>query len=166
MHRLRGVAQQRQIAMGGGAADQIQHAGLLQAPEARQQVAVAGAEMAGRGLELRFEIRGRLGQRRTCIGQQLAALVQPGQEAPIQFGVAQERQEGGRESEGEPGLGGWIGRRRLKHRKQRQITLLKGLEIPVLLQRTGFSGSDVGQVGVENQGQIAGGHGAPAVQGV
>ena len=162
MHRLRCVAQEGQVAVGGGTADQIKHAGLLKGPETGQQVAAAGAELVGCGLKLAREIGGGSSEVGICFGQQLAALLKPGQETPVQLGVAQQRQQRGGEPESEPGLRGRVGGGVLQHLHQGQVALLQGLEVPVFLKGAGLPGADVGKMGVENQGQIAGGHGSSA----
>ena len=98
-----------------------------------------------------------------CLSQQGPALGQPGGEAAVQLPVAEERQQGGRESEGEPRPLLRIGGRRLQYGQQGEVALLQRLEVPVLLQRAGLARAHVGEVGMQDQGQIASGHGAPSL---
>ena len=102
------------------------------------------------------------------LGQKLLPLLQPGQEAPIELPIAQQGEEGWGKAQGESGPLVAVSRRRFQHRQQGQIALLKGLEVPVFFERTGFAAAHVGQVRVQHdrevsQGQIACGHGHPAL---
>lgn len=89
-YRLGGVAQQRQVAVGGGAGEQIEHALALQTPETRQQVALAGAPLADAALQLRRQGAGGP----VVLGggplEQLQAPFQPGGEALAQVGGRQQ----------------------------------------------------------------------------
>ena len=162
MDRLGGVPQQRQVAVGGGAGDQIQHPRLLQAAEAGQKVAAAAEELLRHTGQLGLQGRSGVLEGRGGLDQELAALLQPGQEAAVQGPVAQQAEQGGGEAEGEARLAGRIEGSRLEHLHQGEVALLQRLEVPVLLKGAGLSRTDVGKMGVENQGQIACGHGSHA----
>jgi hypothetical protein len=149
--------------VGGSAGDQVEHPLLLQAAEPGQQVAFTGAPLLLNPLQLLRQGGGGNGQSAGGLGQQHQSLVQPGQETPVEAGIAQQRQQGGREPEGEARPLPGVRRCGLEHRQQRQITLLQRLEIPIFLKRTRFSRAHVGKMCVENQGQIPCGHGRPAV---
>ena len=153
-HGLGPVPQQGQIAVGGGAGEQVEHPLLLQAPEAGHQVAAPGPPTRLGVTELAGQIVP--GQ---AIGgwgplEQLQPQGQPGAEALGQQGTAQQREQGGREPQAQPGPLAGVGRRRLEGVEQGQVTLEQGLEIPVLLQGARLAGMDIGQVGMEHQGQV------------
>ena len=86
--------------------------------------------------------------------QQGAPAGEPGQEARRELGIAQQREQGGREAEGEPGRLGRISAGGLQDIEQGDVALEQGLEVPVLLQRPLNVGTDVGKMGVEDQGQL------------
>ena len=140
--------------MGGGAGEQVEHPLLLQAPEAGHQVATAGPP-ARLGLgQLAGQIATGQGVGGGGLIEQVQPHGQPGAEALGQQGTTQQREQGGRKSQAQPGPLAGIGRRRLKGVEQGQITLEQGLEIPVLLQGARLAGMDIGQVGMEHQGQV------------
>lgn len=56
---------------------------------------------------------------------------------------------------------GTVGGAGFEHLQQGQVAFQQGLEVPVLLQGAGLTGAHVGEMGVEDQGQIACGHGHP-----
>ena len=149
--------------MGGAAGDQVEHALLLQAPEARDQGPLDLNPLLHHRIELAGQVGGCLAELLRRLLQQLLALCDPGQEARVEGAVGQQRQQGGREAEGEPGVLAPVGRGGLEHGQQRQVALLQRLEIPVLLQRSGLARAHVGQMRVEDEGQIACGHDLPAV---
>ena len=141
--------------MGGGAGEQVQHPLLLQAPKAGHQVAAAGPP-ARLGLG---QLAGQIAAGQGVAGrgpiEQLQPHGQPGAKALGQPGTAQQGEQGGREPQAQPGPLAWVGRRRLKGVEQGQITLEQGLEVPVFFQGAGLAGMDIGQVGMEHQGQVA-----------
>jgi len=68
-------------------------------------------------------------------GQQVQTCIEPAREALDQVGVAEERQQGWRQPDGDPrGLCG-IASSRLKHLKQWEVALQQGLEEPIFLKR-------------------------------
>jgi len=128
------VAQQGQVAVGGSAGDQIQHPEVLQPGKPGDQAAIKGtpllqgvAQLCGQGQ------RGRLLVGRG-VGQELQAALEPGHKAMVQGRVAEQRQQGGRQPQGQVRGLGRIGGGRFEHRQQGQIALLQGLEVPVFLQ--------------------------------
>ena len=153
-HRLGPVPQQGQIAVGGGAGEQVEHPLLLQAPEAGHQVGAAGPPVR-QGLG---QLAGQIGPGQATAGwgpiEQLQPHRQPGAETLGQQGITQQREQGGREPQAQPGPLAGLGRRRLRGVKQGQVRLEQGLEVPVLLQGAGLPGVHIGKVGMQHQGQV------------
>ena len=158
LNRFGRLAQQRQIPVGGGAGEQVEHAGLLEQAEAKQQVSGPGGptsarvfQLFGQGLRSRRMLRLLLGRRNP--GQQGEPLLQPGRKLMVQINVAQQRQQGGGEAEAEPWPLVWIDLAALQQAQQGQIALQQGLKVPVLLQGPWLAAADVGEMGMEDEGQ-------------
>ena len=133
-HRLRGIPQQGQIAMGRGTGEQIQHTVFLQATEAGQQIALAGPPLLQHPGQLVGQVTDRFSRFRWGQREQVESLIDPGQEAAVQAPITQQRQQGGREPQGEPGGLEGVSGGPFQDVKQGQVTLLQRLEVPVFLQ--------------------------------
>ena len=105
LHRLGWIAQQRQVAMGGTAGDQIKDTGLQQLLEAAQHLAL----MAPKAIELALEMGVQFGRCsllfRGAALQKQTALLDPWFKALLQHRIAEQREQCGGEAHGEPGAG-------------------------------------------------------------
>ena len=128
---------------------------LLQPAKAAQQPAAALPELLADLHQALLQIQRGAGQLGRGVSDQRQPLLQPGHETSIQVAITQQRQQGGRQPQGELGPLAWIGSRRLQHLQQRQIALLQGLEVPVLLKGALFPRPHIGEMGVKHEGQIA-----------
>lgn len=157
-HGFGAVAQQRQVAVGGGAGEQVEHSVLLQLPEAVQQLAAALDPALAGALQGLGQGGGSAAVAGWGLLQQQLALGEPVGEACAQHGIADQAQQGWREPEAEAGPLGRIIPAVFQHLQQRQIALQQGLEVPVFLQRAGLAVPDEGEMGMKDQGQGACGH--------
>ena len=157
LHRSAGIPQQRQVAVGGTAGQQVENALALQLNEVLEHIAPAAAE----GLALPLQVLAEVGGSRLLIGtaalQQFNALLQPGFVALLQHRIHQQRQQGGREAHRQPWLRALL-QRALQHFDEGEIALGEGLEKPVFLQRTWVAATDVRQMAVKHKCQRAGDH--------
>ena len=105
MHRLGRIAQQRQVAVGGTAGDQVKDTGLQQLLEAAQHLAL----MAPKAIELALEMGVQFGRCalffRGAALQKQTALLDPWFKALLQHRIAEQREQGGGEAHGEPWSG-------------------------------------------------------------
>ena len=148
--------------MGGAAGDQIEDAVLLQAAEAAQQPATAVEKLPADLHQAHLQFEGGNGQLGRGVRDQRQPLLEPGHKARIQAPIAQQRQQGGREAHGQAGPLARVGGSRLEHLQQRQVALLQGLKVPVLLEGARLPGAHIGKVGMEYEGQIACRHSLPS----
>lgn len=161
-HGFGRVAQEGEIAVGGGTGDQIEHPRLLQQAKACQQLAAASLPIAGHRLQFLRQSGSGVEEFAGGLGQELKPHLQPGEEPPIQGFVTQEGEKGWREAKGEARPLGWIGLGGLQGAQKGDVALLKRLEIPILFEGPWLPRADVRKMGVEHQGQSTCGHGDPA----
>ena len=136
---FRMLAQQRQIAVGGAAREQIDDIPSLQSREAADQVTTAGVPGSLMPLDRRGQVVGGVTKLRCGLHQQRKTLFQPAWKPLSEIGVIQQGEQGRRQPDGDLGLACRIGVRLFQGLQQRQIALEQCLEEPVLLKRSRLS---------------------------
>ena len=136
---FRMLAQQRQIAVGGAAGEQIDDIPSLQCREAADQVTTAGVPGSLMPFDCRGKMVGGVAKLRCGLHQQFETLFQPAWEPLPEIGVIQQGEQGRRQPDGDLWLACRISVRLFQGLQQRQVALEQSLEEPVFLKRSRLS---------------------------